>query len=71
MMMRMVSVGVFVGLLAGLIASAVMPASGRDHRETCECRELRTIRQILMGYGPPSIPPVPTPTGTPDGGPLE
>jgi hypothetical protein len=60
-----------IGLIAGLVLGLAMQADGRDHRETCECRELRTIRQILLGYGPPSIPPVPTPTGAPDGGPLE
>jgi hypothetical protein len=59
-----------IGLIAGLVLGLAMQADGRD-RETCECRELRTIRQILLGYGPPSIPPVPTPTGTPNGGPLE
>jgi hypothetical protein len=65
--MKYVVVAIFACLLTLQLAGQ---ADGRD-RESCECRELRTIRQLLMGFGPPSLPPVPTPTGVPDGGPLE
>lgn len=59
------------GMLVGFLTMQfVLSADGRE-RESCECRELRAIRQILLGFGPPSVPPLPTPTGVPDGGPLE
>jgi hypothetical protein len=60
-----------IGLFIGYTAAESLSNADAHGRESCECAELRTIRQILLGWGPPSVPPMPTPTGTPDGGPLE
>jgi hypothetical protein len=67
-----ISLVVLMGAGLGISAGFMLPKESAAHDprcESCECRELREIKQILLGWGPASIPP--RNGGEGDGGPLE
>ncbi len=74
--MRTYAIGIIGIPLLALVASFAMVVTADSMpRESCECRELKAIRRILEQQFQVTCDerrclPVPTPTGTPDGGEL-
>lgn len=69
---------VIVAILFAMFIGAIYQGQYAEAhpRDNCECSELRAIRRILeqqfqVVCDERRCLPVPTPTGTPDGGPLE
>jgi hypothetical protein len=57
-------IAIVVAVLVSIGVSAIGVASADRNRDSCECRELKRIRQILEWIAPPGIPG----DGNPGGG---